>query len=459
MSKNSIGTAARNSANIFWQLEQISFNSIRKMLPDKAIVDICRQLGYVYRCRILSPIVTILHMIIAAIWPEESFNASWHLLWTKLVSHHPEHAGKSPTRASVAKARARLPLELWRRLFAWLSGKAQALADSLARWKGHRVVLLDGTCLSMPDTPGLLEAFGTNTGYKGKGKYPLARMVTLCLANTMTVLDYALGRYTDGETTLAFKLLDNLKKGDLLVADRHFAAAHYYVRYLSMGLEFLTRVHQRVKICRLEHIYSYSKDDFVGWLQVNPVYRRKDPSLPERVMVRFIQTSFRIRGRHTVVWLATSLLDGQKYPPSEVASLYASRWRIETLFRQTKVNMSADVLRSLTADGIRKEIAARLMAINIVRMIMLEAATENEVDPLRISFVFAVRAIINFAPAFAVESPWVLPSLYRAMLTEVAAHRVPERPGRNEPRAVRREYKHYPSLKVTRRQWRSNNAA
>lgn len=459
MSKNSIGTAARNSANIFSQLEQISFNSIRKMLPDKAIVDICRQLGYVYRCRILSPIVTILHMIIAAIWPEESFNASWHLLWTKLVSHHPQHAGKSPSRASVAKARARLPLELWRGLFAWLSAKAQALADSLARWKDHRVVLLDGTCVSMPDTPGLFKAFGTNTGYKGKGKYPLARLVTLCLADTMTVLDYALGRYADGESALAFKLLGNLKKGDLLVADRHFAAAHYYVRYLSMGLEFLTRKHQCTKISKIKRIHSYSQNDFLGWLRINPVYRRKDPSLPARVTVRFIQTSFRIRGRRTVVWLATSLLDAQKYPACEVAGLYARRWRIETLFRQTKINMSADVLRSRSAEAVSKELAARLIAVNIVRMVMLEAAIDNGVDPLRISFVFAVRAIISFAPSFAFEPPWKLPHLYRAMLTEIAGHRVPERPGRNEPRAVRRECKHYPSLKVTREQWRKNNAA
>lgn len=449
----------RNSANISSRLEQISFNSIRRLLPDKAILDACRAARYQYRRRVLSPIVTVLHMIVAAIWPEESFTASWHLLWTTLVSHHPEQAGKGPSRGSVTKARYRLPLALWRNLFACISAKAQTLSGSLAMWENHRVVLLDGTCVSMPDTPDLFEAFGTNTGYKAKGKYPLARLVTVCLANTMTVLDYTLGRYTDGESSLAFKLVSKLRKGDLLVADRHFAAAHYYVRYLSMGLEFLTRKHQCTKLSKIKRICSYGKNDFLGWLRVNPVYIRKDPTLPAKVMVRFIQTTFRIRGRRTVVWLATSLLDARKYPASEIAHIYASRWRIETLFRQTKINMSADVLRSRSVEAVSKEIAARLIAVNIVRMVMLEAAIDNRVDPLRISFVYTLRAIISFASSFAVEPPWKLPYLYQAMLAEIASRLVPARPGRNEPRAVRRECKHYPSLKVTREQWRRTYAA
>jgi hypothetical protein len=311
----------------------------------------------------------------------------------------------------------------------------------------------------MPDTAVLFKQFGTNTGCNGKGKYPLARLVTVCLANTMAIIDYALGCYTESEDSLAFKLFGKLEKSDLLVADRRFAAAHYYARYRSMGLEFLTRIHQCTKMSRIKRIWSYGKNDFVGWLKINPVYLRKDPALPTRVMVRFIQTAFRIRGRRTVVWLATSLLDSQKYPACEIAQIYASRWRIETLFHQTKVNMGADVLRSRRAEAIRKEIAARLIAVNIVRMIMLEAAANSGVQPLRLSFAYTIRAIIGFAPALATEPQWKLANIYQAMLCEIAAHLVSERPGRIEPRAIRRETKHYPSLKTTRAQWRTDYAA
>lgn len=114
---------------------------------------------------------------------------------------HPDHAGISPSLGSVAKARYRLPLEIWKKLFGWLSLQAQNLSQSFDKWKGHRVVLLDGSCISMPDNPELFEEFGRATGYHGKCRYPLARLVTLCIAGTMIVLDYALGRYNEDENS------------------------------------------------------------------------------------------------------------------------------------------------------------------------------------------------------------------------------------------------------------------
>ena len=100
-----------------------------------------------------------------------------------------------------------------------------------------------------------------------------------------------------------------------------------------------------------------------------------------------------------------------------------------------------------------------MTAVNIVRTIMLEAAAEGGVVPVRISFVHALRIIVTAAPALACEPIWKLPQIYKAMLAEIAAHLVPERPGRNEPRAVTRERKHYPKLKTTRQMWRKNHAA
>ena len=325
--------------------------------------------------------------------------------------------------------------------------------------KGHRVVLLDGTCVSMADKSELSEEFGIPTGYHGKCKYPLARLVTLCLANTMTVLDYALGRYDQGENALAYPLLKKLQKGDLLIADRYFAAAHFYRYYTSIGLEFLTRAHHRLKISRIKRIKSYSQNDFLGWLIINKNYQRKSPNMPAKIMVRFIQILIHKHGRHKTVWFVTSLLDDKLYPAGEVAELYGKRWRIETLFKEVKINLSADVLRSLSIEGIRKEVVARLIAVNIVRMIMLEAAIEDGVEPARISFVHAVRTILSFAPALACEPIWRLPQVYDAMLKEIATHLVPERLDRHKPRTVTRERKRYPKLRNTREQWRAAYAA
>jgi len=450
MSEKNIDATAENHKCISDRIQEMTLNSIRKVLPDEAVEDACLAAGYKHRRRIITPVITVLHMILAAIWPEESFAASWHILWAAFLSRSGDASCKSPSLGSVAKARYRLPLELWENLFHSISRQAQEFSERFDKWKGHRLVLLDGTCVSMAAEPELFEEFGTNTSRSGEGKYPLARLAALSLADTMTVLDYNLGRYTDDEASLARPLLAKLEKGDLLLADRHFAAAHHYAYYLCLGLQFLTRAHQCLKISRIKRVVSYSANDFLGWLKINPVYLRKFPELPQKILVRFIRATVRIRGRRRVVWFVTSLLDEKVHPASEIVHLYGKRWRIETLFRQVKINFGADVLRSLCADAIRKEVAARLTAVNIVRIIMLESAIETGVDPLRISFAYAVRAILMFAPAMATRPIWQLPQIYRLMLADIGAHTVQERPGRNEPRAIRRECKHYPSLKTKR---------
>ena len=460
MSINRIGNSGCNSEEISDQLEQVSLNSIRNILHDKMIEQTCKEVGYNFRKRKITPIVTVLHMIMAAIWPEESFNACWQVLWDSFISWFPQLSGQCPSRGRVAEARARLPLRLWQRLFAQISYKAQCLSEAYDKWKGHRVVLADGTCVSMSAKAKLFDTFGVNTGYHGSGRYPLARLVSLCLAGTMTIIDYAIGGYRDGESTLTFGILKSLRKGDLLVADRHFAAAHYYVRYQSMGLEFLTRAHQCLKISRVKRRVCYSADDFIGRLNINKIYRREDSSLPASIDVRFIKAKLRIRGRLTIVWFATSLLDAKCYPAREIVELYARRWRIETLFRELKVTLSADVLRSQSPDGVRKEIIARITALNIVRSIMLEAAVKTKIDdPLRISFAHTVRAVISFSAALSRVPLALVWDVYEAMLVEIASHVNLERTGRLEPRAVRRERKHYPSLRMTRIEWRVKHVA
>jgi putative transposase len=459
MSSVSFGISGQNAPAISEKIVTSTLNAIQQLLPEDKIRQVCTEVGHTWRERVLSPGVTVLHMILAALWPEESFNASWQVQWAAVTSRYPELAGQSPSRGTVSNARKRLPLALWEKLCAYVSEMAQAWGEAFAYWRGHRVVLLDGTCVSMPEEPALFEVFGTNTGCHGKGRYPLARVATLCLAGTMTVIAYAFGSYRDGECTLARSILSTLRKGDLLIADRHFAAAHYYWRYQSLGLEFLTRAHQRLIVSRIKRVRSYGRNDFLGWLTINKNYRKKDRALPRHLLVRFLQASVRIRGKRQVIWLVTSLLDEKQYPAAEIVQLYGRRWRIETVFEQLKIRLSADVLRSHSPEGIRKEFAARCIALNIVHSIILEAASVHHVDPMRISFAHAVRATLIFSAALACEPVLRLPQIYRALISEIAHHIVPERPGRIEPRAVRRENKHYPALKETRAEWRSRYAA
>ena len=454
-----IGKDASSSSGISSALQQVTLNSVRKILPDAVIERAARHCGHTYRSRVLSPVVTVLHMILASLWPEESFQASLQLLWDNFVGAFPTLQRRSPSSGSLAKARARLPVGLWDRINESLADKAQVLSEPWAAWRSHRVVLVDGTCVSMPDTPALHDCFGTSTGRGGTRHYPLARMVTLSLANTMSVLSYAMGRYRHSEQALLRPLLKGLRRGDLLIGDRHFAGANLYAEYLACGLHFLTRAHQMLNISRLRRIKGYGREDFVTDLLVNKAYRRQNPTLPKSVRVRVIQATIRTRGRREVMWFVTSLLDDKAYPSGKIVELYARRWRIETLLLQLKRRLSVDVLRSKTPDGVRKEMASCIAALNIVRAIMLESATANDTDPIGLSFTGALRAILAFAPVLATSPPWKLPAIYDAMLREIASCRVRPRPCRHEPRAVRREWKHYPKLKTTRAEWTRQWAA
>ena len=454
-----IGRKRASLEEIRNSLKTQTLNSIREILSDVRIEDALQAAEYEHRKRLILPQTTILHMVAAAIWPEDSFEASWQILWDAMVSRLPGAAGKSPGSGSVAKARKRLPLKVWEKLFASVSDWGQQLAKRVKKWRGLRLVLLDGTTVSMPDEPALFQEFGTGRSHGKKYKYPLARLVALSLSDSMFAIGYRLGRYDEGEWALARPLLCHLKRGDLLIADRHYAAAHYYAEHRAKGIHFLTRAHQCLRVDRLKRIKVYNEDDFVAEVPINPVKRREDPSLPETVTVRFIRAKVTIRGKRETIWLATSLLDAARYPAADVAALYARRWRIETWFRQLKVDLGADVLRSKTPEGIRKEVAARMLALNAARVLILRAAEEHKVDPMRVSFVGAVRAILSFAPAMATAPVWQLPDIYAAMLTEIASHFVPERPGRNEPRAIRRERVHYPTLKTTRAEWRLKHAS
>jgi putative transposase len=454
-----IGKMVEKTSNNCANFESVAINSIRNILPDSVIIGACLETDHTYRVRRITPVLTVLHMIVAAIWPEDSFTASWQLLWASFVAAFPQHCGQSPSRGTVANARMRLPLAVWDKIVAWLCQQAQDHSEATAYWRSHRIVSADGTCMTLPDTKELCETFGLSKGNNGLRRYPLVRLVCLSLVETMTVINYRLGCYTDDENALLAPMLESLQKGDLLVADRHYAGANLYWHYMENDLEYLTQLHQRQKVSRLNKLWSYSENDFVARLKIGDIYRRKNPAMPKYIPARFIRVQALINQKYKTIWLVTSLLDAERYPADEIAQLYLKRWRIETLFGQLKINCSADLLRSKTVDGMHKEVAARICAINIVRIIMLESAEAGGVDVMRISFVAAIRTIIAFAPALALRPIWRLPMIYEAMLKEIASHLVPERPGRLEPRKITHDKRKYPRLKTTRAQWRKQYAA
>lgn len=460
MSNAGIGQNGIGLKELRERLAQGTLNPLRELLPRRLIEEACRAVGYRYRQRLVTPETTILHLICAGLWPEESLQASWDLMWGFLASHTPGAAGRSPGSGKVAEARARLPLAVCEHLGGRVAQQGEALAQQSAvdTWRGWVVRILDGTCFSMSDNPALLAAFGTSRGRGLPGRFPLARMVACATLNSRIVSGFCLGPYRESERTLVWSALASTP-ASLLLLDRGFAGAEAYQRYRELGHHFLGLIHQRTKVEKLKIVQENSATDRLVELPIDRAYRKQDPALPAALTIRLIRCRTRNQDRPVDTWLATSLLDAEKYPAEELLVLVGRRWRIETLLGDLKVKLGADVLRSLTPEGIQKEVAVRIIALNLLNTLILKAAQKYQLDPQRISFVHALRVVLAASPTMALRHPAALPEIYQNLLDEIAAGLVPYRPGRREPRAYKRDRRSFPSLSQTRAEWRKAHVA
>ena len=443
--KHNIDKRRRKLKGIREKLESTQLNGVRELLTDRAIKQICNECKYYFRSRLLTPLVTIFHMLGAAISREGSFQSAWH------------NIGETGRSTALSKARKRLPLKIWERLGQWVIDQIEDEFRKKSLWRGHRVIGIDGSGISMGDEEELESVFGKSNSKHGKSRFPIASVVFAFMLNTMTVVGHKIGSYKTSENTLFSKLISQLLHGDLIVGDRRYAGAKLYVDYIRAGIEFITRAHQRLKIELLKVVEELGKNDFIVELPIPPLYCRKDSTLPRSIRVRVIKAEVRTRGKKEILWLITSLLDAKKYPAQEIKLLYKKRWKVEGLIEELKIWLSADVLRSKTEEGIYKEMYARIIAFNLIHWLILKAAKKHLKDPERISVSATLRLTTTYSLKMSMSPFWMLPSLYEDLLEKVAYSKVPYRPDRLEPRMKRRDQKHYSILKISRMEWRNIN--
>lgn len=444
MFDSAIGISGSNLEATRVRLQEGQLTAVRELLPDEAIWQACASARYTYRRRLLTPLVVVFHYLSAALWPEESFQAA------------AAFGGLDIPSGSLCKARQRLPRAVMDKVESYVAKVGQLLSESRAYYQGLRVVTIDGTCVSMDDTPELTAHFGRVNTKHGKSKYPEARMAVASLATTGVILSHRLGPYRTSEQALATKMLSSLRKGDLLVADSHFAGSNLYYDYLQHGLHFITPAHQRLKVERLTRIHEYPDGSFAAIMPVSQPQRKKYPYLPRAMVFRFVPVRLRSRRGNKITHLVTSLMKATEYPADEIREFYTMRWPVEITLRDLKHPLSADVLRSRTVEGVGKEVAAKVTALNLVRCLMLETADRHECDASRLSFAQCRRVAVAYSLKMSAAPVRTLPDLFEEMLTQMAFVVNPRRPGRVEPRAVRREFKHFQRLKTTRSEWRAN---
>jgi hypothetical protein len=449
----SIGQKSGRLEKIRMAIRQSPLVALRELLTDQDVLNACKLCGHQYRERLYGPVVTVFHYIAQAIQREHSFRATWQELWTPVLSKYPELDLGGSNHSGLCHARKRLPGEILHILAKQFCRKTRSLKYS--KWKGYRLLALDGTTVSMPRTEELFKHFGAHRARTTTVRYPLGTLGTLLCVGTSLILDYRFGPFDPGEDATCRPLYSNLSKDDLLLADRGFAGSPSLARIKNEGADFLMRKNARLIVSNLPVIQKLGRDDFITEIPMDKRAKKKDPGLPEKVRVRIFKVSWKTPAGEVITdWFVTSLEDPRRFKKRTLANLYHLRWQIETSYLEFKQLFHADVLRSKTVENIYKEFDAHIIAYQLTRLIIHAAAQKHDLQPNRISFVNAARWIVSFSHQMAAAPARNLPLMYHSLLDAVGCMEIDVRPGRLEPRALTREWKNYPHLRMSRTEWR-----
>jgi hypothetical protein len=420
---------------------------------EEELTQLCRDAGLTWRERLLTPLVTLRLFFLQILHGNVSCEGLTQL------------AGFSFSSSAYCMARQRLPLEIVQRLLARVTARlltsgSLAVAD---RWRGHRVLIADATGFTLPDTPCLQQHFGQVPNQKPGCGFPVAFGLVLMHYGSGLIQRLLVAPLRTNEVSMLPQVHPELEAGDVVVGDSSFGNFVQLALLAERDVLGLFRLARRQIVDFTPHRWHFlpgvtkpgaprsrwrkqlgQYDQIVDWFkpQQRPQWLAREhwDRLPETLTVRELRYRLNRPGFRVVeVTLVTTLLDPQRYSLQALADLYGQRWTIEPNIRHLKSTLGMDQLRCQTVAGVYKELLMFCLVYNLVRLVMGVAAQAQHVPLAHVSFLDALRWLL-YAPDLACQ-PHVL------------AHR--PRPGRVEPRVLKRRGKRYPLLTRPRQQLRN----
>lgn len=417
-------------------------------------------IGACWNDRIFTPVVTLWVFLGQVLSGDQSCRAAV----ARLIAHRVSQGLRpcSSETGAYCQARKRLP-ERFFSIVAFLVGrKLDMNVDSQWLWKGRRVYLFDGSTVSMPDTVENRKAYPLTYNQKAGTAFPVARIGAIISLACGAIVNLGISRYAgkgQGELGILRKLWGVMRRGDVLVADRLMCAWTEMAMLQQRGVDCVFRLTSH-RTADFRRGMRLGKDDhIVKWMKPRkpPTIDRKTyDALPEFLLVRecrirIERPGFRVR----CLVIATTLLNAEEYTKDELAQLYRARWNEELDLRSIKITMQMDLLRCKTPELVRKEIWAHVLAYNLIRTIMAQAASHIGIRPRSVSFKATIQILEAFQPVIAHQSHWGIQhrqELYQQLLKAIATHRVADRPDRFEPRMKKRRPNTYNRLSRPRQE-------
>jgi hypothetical protein len=349
--------------------------------------------------------------------------------------------GQAPCSLSTGpycKARGRLPTQLVEQLQRHVGQHMVERLPQHWRWRGRAVKLLDGTTVSMPDTPANQAEFPQLSQQKPGLGFPLARVVAVICLGSGAVVDWAMGAYElqEGSEQALFRtLFGAVAAGEVLLADRYYCSYWVLAALQARGIDLLTRQHasrhydfrRGKRLGRGDHIVQWQRPPRPDWMD-----RCAYATMPKRLIVR----ELRVRGRV----LVTTLLDAA-IASAELDWLYQQRWHVELDLRSIKIAIGMDILRCKSPPMVRKEVAVHLLAYTLVRAVMAQAAHLGGLLARKLSFKSALQLLNAYHQQLRHSAGDRVRVMISHVLGAMATLQLTLRPGRVEPRAIKRRPK------------------
>jgi hypothetical protein len=424
-------------------------------LSAQSVRSACEKLQHEFRDRIFSPAVTLWVFLSQVLSADHSCREAVAKLnfWRLTRGLRPS----SPDTGSYCAARQRLPEALFKELVQSTGKELSEKGDAAWRWSGREVKVVDGATITMADTRENQQAYPqARTQAPGVG-LPIARIVVVFSLAVGVAIDAAIGPYQGkrtGENNLFRTLLGCFLPGEIALADSYYASFWDFALLLERHVDLVARAHHKRKIDfrggrKLGHY-----DQVIDYLKPTQRPDWLDPAtyqrLPNVIQVRHVRYGVHQPGFRTrMIILATTLLDGELYSANELADLYRRRWQAELHLRSLKTHLQMEHLRAKKPETVRKEFYTHLLAYNLIRGTILEAAVAAGAAPHQLSFKGTLQSLNAFL-GVVVADPANATRHYAALLWMIAAHRVADRPDRIEPRLLKRRPKPHKLLQEPR---------
>jgi len=439
----------------FLQDGDLPFSNV---LSEKTVSHALSAINVRWADRIFTPLVTLWVFLGQVLSADHSCRAAV----ARLIAHRLSQ-GQRPCSAETGaycQARKRLPEKLFSEAARQTGCALETNVNPNWLWKGRRVLIFDGAAVSMPDTSENQRDYPQPDTQKPGLGFPIARIAAIFSLACGAILDLGICRYAgkgQSESGLLRTMWTIFRPGDVLLGDRLMCAWVEMVMLKVRGVDSVCHFtsHRRADFRRGKRLGL--GDHIVQWLKPTKprsIDRETYNGLPEFLLirecrVRVEQPGFRIKN----LVVATTLLDADEFSKDDLVTLYRARWNAELDLRSLKRTLQMDVLRCKTPELVRKEIWTHILAYNLIRTIMAQAATKHEVAPRTISFKGAVQTLEAFQPVIAIQgqnNPAFRRHIYQKLLDAIATNRVAHRPDRYEPRLRKRRPKHYAFLRKPR---------